>query len=80
MSDRRACCIPFCNRTSKPAPGQWICGKHWILADKALRSLYSRARRRFESGRYPNPEKQLRRGARLWQRILDQVLTRAVAA
>ena len=45
MSNRLACCIPGCRRTSAMPYSEWICGKHWSLIPKARRRIYQRAKR-----------------------------------
>ena len=48
MTERIACCVPFCRRTTarfRP-PTEWICGDHWRGVPKRLRGLYSLAKRR----------------------------------
>lgn len=48
MSNRIACCVPFCRRTAKrEAFTEIICGKCWRKAPKARRQVYSRLLRRY---------------------------------
>ncbi|HWF01596.1 MAG TPA: hypothetical protein VG248_17470 [Caulobacteraceae bacterium] len=70
---RIPCSIPFCRRgTTIYEPGyEIICGKHWRLADRALRRLHSRAVR---LGRN-------RLAHLLWaRRIKPQIIERAAGA
>lgn len=52
---RIPCCIPFCRRTAAaekyPGCTEIICGKHWRLAPKRNRQIYSRAYKRYERAR-----------------------------
>lgn len=43
---RLACSVPYCQRTRKGGPGEWICGKHWPLTEPTLRRKFYRLKRR----------------------------------
>lgn len=49
---RIPCCVPFCGRTAAadkhPGCSDIICGKHWRLAPKVSRRVYTRAYKRYE--------------------------------
>ncbi len=45
MSDRLSCCVPYCRCTTKRNVSEWICGKHWRLVPRKLRSDYASAKR-----------------------------------
>jgi len=52
MSERQACCVPFCRRTHKPDGHEaWICGPHWrgtpARAKAVVRKAARAYRRRF---------------------------------
>ncbi|RWF63913.1 MAG: hypothetical protein EOQ34_30070 [Mesorhizobium sp.] len=50
MSDRIACCVPFCRRSiAKDRNGghtDWICGVHWPGVSRKLKAEYNLAKRR----------------------------------
>lgn len=35
---RSTCCILGCPRWSRRYPGEWMCGRHWKMAPRRLRS------------------------------------------
>lgn len=50
---RSSCVVPFCRHTSTLFRGEWICGDHWRMVDKALRQVRTRLIRRWKrSGRW----------------------------
>lgn len=48
--DRKACCVPFCRRTTGEAKhvaaAEWICAVHWRRVPRAVRRVKFRAERR----------------------------------
>ena len=78
---RIRCCIMGCNRTFKMDPGDTeetriVCGKHWRLADKALRHEISSLRRR--CNRYGWSPARERRFLEMWERAFAQAQERAL--
>lgn len=47
---RLLCCVPFCRRTRADDGDfvEWMCGDHYRLVDRRLKTLRSRIRRRCE--------------------------------
>ncbi len=52
MTQRIACCVPFCTRTRGDRKGdpvarysEWICGKHWAAVRRDLKRILARRRR-----------------------------------
>lgn len=49
---RITCCVPFCRRAAAAARivphSEWICGNHWRLVPKELRSLKTKVERASE--------------------------------
>ena len=39
---RSNCCVPFCRRTSTLFRGEWLCGDHWRLVDRSLKTFRTR--------------------------------------
>jgi hypothetical protein len=56
---RLLCEVPHCTRTRGRRKGEqpiqdgerWICGDHWRLVPRAMKAIYSRARRRAAAGK-----------------------------
>lgn len=48
MVDRLQCCVPYCRRSMRNDEGysEWICGKHWPLVPRALKSRKRQLNRR----------------------------------
>lgn len=48
MTARKTCCVPFCRRTTgrDPSSFEWICGDHWRLVDRRLKSAWRRQLKR----------------------------------
>jgi hypothetical protein len=40
------CCVPFCRHTTRRPFNEWVCGPHWRLVDKRVRSLCGRVKRK----------------------------------
>lgn len=36
---KSSCCVPFCRRTSRRCKDEWICGDHWKLVPRALKTF-----------------------------------------
>ncbi len=43
MTARVPCCVPFCRRTTGKLYAEWICGEHWRLVPRKLKSFGRRA-------------------------------------
>ncbi|WP_137136636.1 hypothetical protein [Rhizobium sp. FKY42] len=56
MSERVACCVPFCRRTTKHDCSEWICGPHWMAVPSRLRRrkyrLFRLYKKRFGSNSF----------------------------
>ncbi len=93
MSERIKCAIPFCRRTaaadSVDPDTQIICGKHWLLVPKPLRSLHSRVKRKALKATEREPAqctiaeqafalRLLRMESRLWDRLVAAAAERAL--
>jgi len=39
--------MPFCRRTSRKFPGEWICGDHWRMVPRPLKTLRTKLRARY---------------------------------
>ena len=78
-ADRIPCVVPFCRRTAPrakfPDASEIICGKHWRMARKSRRRIYSMMLRNERDGILN--ERQRRLGWRLWEAIKAEVLTAA---
>lgn len=75
--ERINCCILGCRRTiaHDPAYNEWICGRHWSLANKKLRTRFHRAKRRW---RRHGQRHDFERHKVLWNLLKDQAQARAV--
>lgn len=86
---RSSCCVPFCARWSTlfPPGEEWMCGRHWRLADRSLRRFF-RVRLRQLYDRWAaapqNSRQQFlawrrwhRTNRLIWARIKRQVIGRA---
>jgi hypothetical protein len=75
---RTVCIVPFCNRSRAVIEGEeyceWVCGNHWPLAPRHMKSVLFRLHRRIR--RRPK-ENLLRREARVWARIKRAIIARA---
>ena len=78
MTERIACCVPFCRRTTLNKHGwsEWICGDHWRLIPKPLRRVQGRINRRARRGLAVAGE----RGDRIWNRLKRAAIERALGA
>lgn len=83
---RIRCLAPFCQRTCRLDPDEaeaqragrviyeWLCGKHYRGADKALRADYAKLRRDLrKEGKDPNRD---RSSLMTWGLIKEQALSR----
>lgn len=58
MTDRLACCVPFCRHTRKGDGtfNEWVCGPHWMAVPARLRRrkyrFYRLYRKRFGDAGY----------------------------
>lgn len=73
--DRIGCCVPFCTRSFK-RDGDGIyricCGKHWRMADKGLRRLWSTLLKRGERYGWTHARWRAR------QRLFDKIIASAI--
>lgn len=77
MRGRQRCCVPGCGRTYKDeGHSEIICGKHWRMADAALRQLLARVRRRARHRGWTSSR--VRLDNRIWERARDQAIGRAM--
>lgn len=80
MGDRIPCAVPFCRRTAArdkhPNATEIICGKHWRLARKRRRRLFTLACRRWER---EQSHKNGARCRRLWATIKAECIAAAGA-
>jgi uncharacterized protein YecT (DUF1311 family) len=78
MTGRVRCCVPGCGRTFKEelVGEEVICGKHFRLADRRLRQLIAHLRRK--ARRVGWTEDLWERDQRLWQKVRDQAIERAM--
>jgi len=83
---RIRCLAPFCRRTCRLEPAEaeaqtagrviyeWLCGKHYRGADKALRDEYAALRRQLKrDGFNPNSDRSY---IAKWRLIKDQALSK----
>lgn len=92
MTDRLTCCVPFCRRTRKPGPSEWICSVHWPMVSTTTRrrkaKVYRMYRREFGREPYwtfPAGSRERIRAVRLdrlcgkiWDRCKREAIERAV--
>lgn len=77
MTGRMRCCVPGCGRTFKDeGHSEIICGKHWRLADRRLRQLMTRVRRKARRIGWTAQLTAL--DNRLWSKARDQAIERAM--
>lgn len=83
---RIACCVPFCRRGTTLWPsGEFMCGKHYRLADKELRRRRSKVIRRLRlagemDGDTYKTDRAWRIDTKLWNKIKGQAIERAAAS
>lgn len=83
MTDRIACCVPFCKRTAKPErfPGadEWLCTVHWPLVSKTIKRRRARLRRMLSKTMDSDRVGRLRYAdAILWRQAKKQAIERAM--
>lgn len=73
---RQRCLVPFCGRTRRDDGkyAEWICGKHWRLADRLGRRVY---RHRQRSTDHHSSEEKAHFVNKMWYGLKKQVLERA---
>ena len=77
MAGRQRCVVPGCGRTFKDeGHEEIICGRHWRLADKRLRMLVTRVRRK--ARRIGWTPQLVSLDNRIWNRARDQAIERAM--
>lgn len=84
--DRISCLVPWCKRTGKRLPddddkAEIICVKHFHLAEKRLRRLFTLNRRRLHAlpvveENWPAAQRLYAREQRLWAKIKAQAIER----
>lgn len=74
MSNRIACCVPFCRRTHRNDENyaEWLCAIHFGLTDAMARKVYKRIQKRDRQGI------ELVRRNRIWQRLKRQAFERGL--
>lgn len=93
MSERIKCSIPFCRRTADADETepytQIICGKHWRLVPKPLRTLHRRLKRKALKAMEREPAqctiaeqafalRLMRMESRLWDRLVAAAAERTL--
>ena len=77
MTGRQRCCVPGCGRTFKDEGHQEIiCGRHWRLADRRVRDLMTKVRRK--ARRIGWTPQLIRLDGVLWAKGRDQAIERAM--
>jgi hypothetical protein len=83
----RSCCsVPFCRRTTTTFPPghEWVCGEHWRLVDRALKTIRARLVRRWKRNgrwaRYQPGDAVDRTLDALWRRMKRQAIERAAGS
>lgn len=78
MTGRLSCCVPGCGRTFRieRSETEVMCGKHWRQADRRLRLLITKVRRRARRRGWPHWLVEMHN--RLWVKGRNQAIERAM--
>lgn len=70
------CVVIGCRRTSKCFPHEWLCGEHWRLVDRPLKTFRTRYLKRL-AGKQPSPQRWRNCESLIWRRMKRQAIERA---